>query len=470
MSARRVLLVNFYYPPDGTVGSQITAKFSKYLPDAGWDAWVLTGAERYYEGVDTSRLADVRRPDRVRRTACLPHPRRALALARGRGRVGGRDPEPAVGSSRRASWRRTIVRHVVALLGVPDDLTGWIPLATAAGLHMHRRERFHALVSSGPPWTNHLVAAALARLTRLPWVACFEDPWIEFKAGVMADRTSALSLAIERRVERSVIRRADAIVCLNDVHRRALLGRFADLDPAKFVTITNGFDAEDFAAAAPLPSPPADRFVVSYTGSIVARRTPRHFFAAVRRVLDAGVIPARDLTIDFVGWVDVSESRPTLAMIAEHGLEGVVRLAPTAPRAEAIRTMCASHLLLVLAHDWVLQIPAKTYQYLRAGRPILALAPEGATAEFVRASGAGVVVDPYDVPGIADALTQHILRFRAGAPVPGAEAGIIERFDQRRLAASLANLLSALTAAPAPIRVSATVEDHHDLGTRLAAD
>ena len=50
-------------------------------------------------------------------------------------------------------------------------------------------------------------------------------------------------------------------------------------------------------------------------------------------------------------------------------------------------------------------LSGKVFEYLAAERPILALVPpDGAAAQLLRETGAGVVVAPEDVDGIARAL------------------------------------------------------------------
>ena len=56
------------------------------------------------------------------------------------------------------------------------------------------------------------------------------------------------------------------------------------------------------------------------------------------------------------------------------------------------------------------------FEYLAAERPILAVVPpDGAAAELLRETGAGVVVAPDDVDGIARELTALRDRWRGGA-------------------------------------------------------
>jgi hypothetical protein len=109
--------------------------------------------------------------------------------------------------------------------------------------------------------------------------------------------------------------------------------------------------------------------------------------------------------------------------------------------------MTQSNLLLLLAEGWSVQIPGKTYEYLRAGRPILALTSEGAAARLLRTTGGAWVVDPADHAGIATALREVHRRWRAGEDGPLAEPAAVAAFDRRRLAGRFADLFDqSLTA------------------------
>ena len=60
-------------------------------------------------------------------------------------------------------------------------------------------------------------------------------------------------------------------------------------------------------------------------------------------------------------------------------------------------------------------LSGKVFEYLAAERPILAVVPpDGAAAELIRGAGAGVVVAPDDVDGMAAALLDLHTRWRAG--------------------------------------------------------
>jgi hypothetical protein len=68
--------------------------------------------------------------------------------------------------------------------------------------------------------------------------------------------------------------------------------------------------------------------------------------------------------------------------------------------------MAAASCLLALQPGTTVSVPGKLYEYLAIGRPILAIAEEGETADLVRASGLGKAVLPHDEAAIEDALVE----------------------------------------------------------------
>jgi hypothetical protein len=93
-------------------------------------------------------------------------------------------------------------------------------------------------------------------------------------------------------------------------------------------------------------------------------------------------------------------------------------------------------------------VPAKTWEYLAAERPVLALVPPaGAAARELRAAGAAEVVAPRDAAGAQRAILALADRHAAGAlDVPGLSPEARERMSRRGRAAQLAALLRTAAA------------------------
>ena len=88
-------------------------------------------------------------------------------------------------------------------------------------------------------------------------------------------------------------------------------------------------------------------------------------------------------------------------------------------------------------------MPAKTWEYLAAGRPVLALVPpHGAAAREIAAAGAGDVLAPGDADGVRRAILALVARHEAGKlAVPGLSPAAREQISRRGRAAQLAGLL-----------------------------
>jgi glycosyltransferase involved in cell wall biosynthesis len=92
-------------------------------------------------------------------------------------------------------------------------------------------------------------------------------------------------------------------------------------------------------------------------------------------------------------------------------------------------------------------VTGKIYEYLAAERPILAAVPsDGAAAQLVRNTGAGVVVASDDVDALREALLDLHRRWREGSlygrPLP---AEWRERLSRGSRVEELADLLRSLT-------------------------
>src|SRR5262249_41961707 len=130
-------------------------------------------------------------------------------------------------------------------------------------------------------------------------------------------------------------------------------------------------------------------------------------------------------------------------ILGELALEDMVYLLPPLPYPEALREAAASDgLLLFQAANCDHQIPAKAYEYLRIGRPILALTSHsGDTAALLQETGGATIVDLADEEAIFQALPVFLDSVRNGTHSrSGQEA--VERYSRRSQARLLARTFS----------------------------
>ena len=418
MNQHHALFVAFHVPPEASSSGVLrTLKYVRYLDNLGWRVTLLSLAVGAYDATDPALESQLPASCRIIRTRYL-NTKRHLSLA----------------------------RRYPALLALPDVWIGWLPWAVAAGRRLSQSDPFELVYSTSPHATAHLIALRIARRTRVPWVADFRDPWFEVPAEPGAPN-GALFRRLDRILERTVIESCDAVVTTTAQLRDMLRLRYPTQPAAKFTAILNGYDETDFAAL-PGETRAGTALVVVHAGTINAEfRDPRPFFAAVRRCIDAGVIEPDRVRVKFLGGGPFAESPGLKATVAQLGLEEIIEFVPRLPYAESLRELARADLLLLLqfSPDTSGLVPAKLYEYLRTGKPVIALVPQGATQEILSVVGGGEAISPEDSEGLYNVVANSFRRWTEGTlGDEKADLAELRRFDRKTLTAELARLFEEL--------------------------
>jgi glycosyltransferase involved in cell wall biosynthesis len=279
----------------------------------------------------------------------------------------------------------------------------WNATAIPKAISIARHEEIDVVLTTSPPGSVHLIGAAVKRATGAKWVADLRD-----SLALHAHRTSEGVGARAKQKARAgiahlVARQADAIVTAAEAISEETKG----LSPrGRVVTIPNGCDFDDFAG---LTYARGDRFRLTHAGSFFGKRDPRPFLTALAA---SGI---DDITVRFLG-----DFRPGDREFMEGlGLADRVELIEHVPRRESLRLQRDSDALLLLIPEAGGRgrgiLSGKVFEYLAAERPVLAVVPpDGAAAQLVRDTGAGVVAGPEDVDGIRAALVELHEQWRVG--------------------------------------------------------
>ena len=397
----KVLLVTMYFPPAGGGGVQRSLKLAQYLPALGIETHVLAPEDPKWVHRDPELLVP---------TQAWVHRVRYL---------GPRARKPAEELRAADGLERALVQAQVTArrLLVPDASVTWNLTAIPAAIRLARGEGIDAVLTTSPPGSVHFVGAAVQKATGARWLADLRDPLVANQHRRADTTATRARQAANERLARLVVGRADAVSCVSE----AIADEVRTLEPRGIVrTIPNGCDFDDFAG---LEYRPGSRFRITHTGSFFGKRDPKPFLQALR---DSGL----DVVARFVG-----DFRSTDREWAEGlALGDRLELVEYAPRTESLRLQRDSEALLLLVPDAGGRgrgvLSGKVFEYLAAGRPILAVVPpDGAAAGLIRETGAGVVVAPDDVDGIRDALAGLYTRFTNGG-LPAVE---LSEDDRRRL-------------------------------------
>jgi hypothetical protein len=333
----------------------------------------------------------------------------------------------------------------------PDPFSAWARRAVVAGSRLAEQCRPAGVISFAQPWSSHMAGMALARRTRLPWIAHFSDPWVDT---VWHARRSRLARRFNEAAESRVIERADAVVFVTDEARDLVMRKYPAVWRAKTSVLPHCWDPALRLPGA-LPRPGAPCRIVS-TGSLDDTRDIAPLCAALRALLASRQVAPTDLTVRLIG-ASVPEA---MRVPRRLGVGARVQTEPAVSLSESMEAMRTADALLIIDAPGAGQqspfLASKTVEYLTARRPIVALTPlRSPSASLVRRLG-GVVAPPENPTAIAAAMTEIVRRHRSGRlSVSETFDRVAEGYSMQQLAVQWDALVSAVTAGP---RVDATQE------------
>lgn len=408
----RVLMIAYHFPPlAGSSGIQRTLRFVQQLPEFGWETAVLSTHPRAYERTSDDLLAEVPDGTPVRRAFALDTARHL--------QLGGR---------------------YLGWMARPDRWISWKFDGVRQGMQLIREFRPDVIWSTYPIASAHVIGAALHRKTGIPWVADFRDPMAH--DGYPADPLTWKSF---HEIEQAAMRHASRCVFTTPGAARMYQERYPEA-AGRIVVLENGYDEESFASVKPTDGagPGAAQgqpLVLLHSGIVYAsERDPTQFFTALGNLQRSGRLTPAELRVRFRAAVHEQLLRD---LAAKHGASDFIEISPAVPYREALAEMTSVDALLVMqATNCNAQIPAKVYEYLRAGRPILGLTdPIGDTAGVLRGAGLPDIVSINSVEAIEAALPGLVRRWRAGEvvlPLPDAVRAASRRGRSEAMAALLA--------------------------------
>jgi len=135
---------------------------------------------------------------------------------------------------------------------------------------------------------------------------------------------------------------------------------------------------------------------------------------AVRELVTERKIPQQILEIRFIGPSRYIDGRSVEEIVKDEGLTSLTKIIDPLPYKQALSEMVSSQVLLLLAPNQYYQIPAKTFEYMASGADIIALTSDGATADLLRETGYGIVVEPESIQKIKEALEACYQKYKSG--------------------------------------------------------
>lgn len=291
-------------------------------------------------------------------------------------------------------------------------MIGWLPFAVGKSAQIIKDWKPDIILASSGPVTSLIVASIVSKKHKVPWVADLRDLWVDNHYYSHPDWRKR----IEVRLERTVLSSASALITVSEPLASTLTGKYRK--PTKVVL--NGIDFGDYPTHPVVPFRKGS-ILILYTGRIYeGKRDPMPLLQALRLL---GPLNEK-VHIAFYG----DNLNSVCRQARQCGVTSLVSIHPPVPHRDSLRLQCESDILLLLLWNDPAEkgvYTGKLFEYLGAGRPVLAIGPpDCAAADLLRSQNAGFVTS--DPSLIADNLRKWI-DFKA-------RCGIIPCFSKHGLA------------------------------------
>jgi glycosyltransferase involved in cell wall biosynthesis len=426
---KKVLIISYYWPPAGGPGVQRWLKFVKYLPDFGYKPFVYIPENPTYPLLD-SALLDESGPEVVIVKQKIFEPYRAASV------LSGKKTKSISSGIIPAARKQTLLEKALLWLRgnvfIPDARIFWVRPSVNFLTDFIRDNNIAKVITTGPPHSLHLIGMKLRRKLDITWVADFRDPWTTI--GYHKElKLSKYAAAKHVKLERQVLLEADQII----VTSKTTKAEFQALTDRPIEVITNGYDYEEVIAL-----PKDSEFTLSHIGSLLSERNPEVLWQVLSEIIAEHSDFAADFRLKLAGAVSAS----VLESLETYGLnEHLIQLGYISHKEAVAQQRCSQLLLLIEidSPDTRSIIPGKLFEYMSAGRPIVALGPEGSDIEgILKETNSGYFLR-YNEKAL---LKQHILsaytKYKNGTLE--VQAVGLQQYSRKKLTHKLADLLDRL--------------------------
>jgi glycosyltransferase involved in cell wall biosynthesis len=307
--------------------------------------------------------------------------------------------------------------------------------AVTAGASAIARYRPKVILATAPPYETLKAGWTLHKRTGLPLVVDFRDPWTW---GLPWNPSSEKRAREERAWEARVMADASLVLVVTPSMQRTMAEMYPE-QAGKIRLLMNGYeDAGDAAAA-----PPADRFVLSYAGSILERRLPPALFEGLRRLRAKHPETAADVRVQLIGANHTN--RPLHDRLREEDVADMVEWVGAVSPDQCRTLLRSSHVLLHMEGTAHYAISGKLFEYLSSSRQVLGLVPAGSDDEwFLTQSGGGTNAGLDDPDRVSAAIRARWEDWRANRVTPSVDPKWLGQFHRREQTRTLASLLGTV--------------------------
>lgn len=411
---KKLLFLAYAYPPANRSGTFRTFHFANLLArKKNYKIHVLTLNENSYEKEtlkDNELLKQIDQKISIHRTRCF-HLRDSILKLRSQKISDIRNEKTGSNlknNSLMKFWKNFKDILTEEILAFPDRRMGWIPFAVKKGLQICKREKIDVIVASGGPWSAFVIGSILKKLSGVPLILDFRDPWTDNPFNDPG--RSQLYKKISKAAEHFLVNYSNAVILNTDSLKMIFKNRFTGYE--SFFAVHNGYLQNELQAISGAKRDNKEgEFLFVYAGTIYGHRSVDNFLLAFKKAVDDNIFSSLSPKVVFVGienftFIDSIQKLIGLEFFSKH-----IIIHPRLPHSECLEALYQADCLLLFQQGTVMQVPRKLFEYIAIKKPIFAvLTNMGETAGIIKKCNAGLSVKD-EFPDIYQAINELVSKY-----------------------------------------------------------
>lgn len=430
---KKVLVIAYFFPPIGGGGIQRTIKFVKYLPDFNWEPIILTVKDGLWISKDNSLSKTIPENLKIYRTKCF----------------GIKTYFKYVKKNKYDNIPKKInpigyILQIIFNLILPDFAIGWYYYTVKIGEEIIQSNDIDLIYTTSPPFSEHLIGWILKKKTKKKWIADFRDSFVS-DPNLSNDLVGFAQRFTRKIYEKIIISNSDLIITATDPIRQDLLDRYqGKLSECEIITITNGFDRDDFKNLQKI-NHKNKKMTITYTGTFQGKQTAFYFIESLKSAIKENKNLMNDIHIRFIG----EFSHYDKELFSDDEIKDVIEIIEYVPYEKSLAYQINSDVNLLIISvskkeggDQI--FTGKIFEYIGAGKPIFGLVPDGIAKDLILTEKLGIVADPNNISDIKTKIMHIYELWKKDLLIMNSNPELFRVYERKELTRILADNFNKL--------------------------
>lgn len=440
-----VLMVAYYFPPLAGSGVFRSIKYARYLSDYGWKPTVISTdvPPRGWSYHDNSLVDEIPEDMDVFRVPDIINKSDSIT-------IDGKKLQEVM------DYLKGVFQHDKSAIEIFQSLINEQKYNTILSFPCHALlwsldviryieenmdlGKFKTIYTTSGPFSSHLVGFYLKKKYNMPWVADYRDPWTSNPYSNFDTEQPIYKLYY--CLEGILLKQADCNLTIVDALVDDYKKKFG-LPADQIECITNGYDENDFAQLVERTER-TEKFTITYSGLMYTQEhNINPVMYAIKQLCDEKKINRNDLRLRIIGQGHEAANKQ---IADQYGLGDVFEQTGYVEHKTALQANLDSDLLLILVGDatkFKYFYPGKIFEYLRSGKPIMAIASkESGVAKILSETGHGETFLSTQTENIKSYILREYEEWRSRSDNKYERSPLIEIYERRYLTMKLADVLN----------------------------